>query len=328
MDTKKSKQEDEELDLLLSDLNSSFGKGTIMMLDDESQVTDIESFTTGSLNLDDATGVGGFPRGRITEIWGNESSGKTTLVTHAIAECQRRGEVAAIVDVEHAFNKKYAMALGVDSSKLLISQPDTAEQALEIMERLIKSGKVGLVALDSVGGLVTESEIDADLGDHKMAPLARVLSKSVKRMTNPARETNTCVIFVNQMRTNLGGYIVSDKPMGGNALKFYASVRIELRSQAKSKNTIEGGEHVTGMKKAVIVKNKLASPFRECEFTVKFGKGVDKDSEYLDDMIRKGIIEARGGGHFYIDEAKVARGRANMLQFLEDNPELILEHYS
>lgn len=325
---KKSNNVDEDLDSLINDLNSSFGKGSIMMLDDESQVSDIKSFTTGSLNLDNCTGVGGFPRGRITEIWGNESSGKTTCVIHAIADCQSKGEVAAIVDVEHAFDKNYAKALGVDPSKLLISQPDTAEQALEIMERLVRSGKIGLVALDSIGGLVTEAEIDADLVDHKMAPLARVLSKSVKRITNPARETNTCVIFINQMRTDLGGYIVKDVPMGGNALKFYASLRIELRSQAKSKNTIEDGEHTKGMKKATIVKNKLAPPFKECEFTVKFGKGIDKDSEYLDDMVRRGIIDARGGGNYYIDGVSIGRGRANVVEFLEDNPDIILQHYS
>lgn len=250
----------------------------------------------------------------------------TTLAIHAMADCTSQGLRALVVDVEHAFDRNYAEALGVDSGLLYISQPDNGEDALEIVERAIKSGKFGIIVLDSVGGMVTKKEIDADLEDHNMAPLARLMSKSIKKLTHPTRESNTAVIFLNQMRTDLSGYIIRDKPMGGNALKFYASLRIELRSQAKSKNTVVDKQHVKGLKKAVVIKNKLAPPFRECEFTVEFGKGVDKTPEYLEDLVRRGIIVRKGGNHYFKEE-RIATKKVDAIQFIEDNPEFVEQFY-
>lgn len=304
-------------------LDKTYGKGTIMFMGD-STVQDIEAIPTGSLGLDIALGIGGFPRGRVVEIYGPESSGKTTLAIHAIAECQRLGGIAAFVDAEHAFDRYYAKNLGVDTENLLISQPDNGEQALEIAENLIRSGAIDIIVIDSVAALVPRSEIEGEMGDSKMGLQARLMSQAMRKLTGTIGRTGCCCIFINQLREKIGVMFGNpETTTGGNALKFYASMRLDIRRSGagiKNKDNTVMGNHV----KVKVVKNKLAPPFRVAEFDIMFGEGISKVGEIVDLGVDQDIIQKSGAWYAYND-AKIAQGREAAKQFLRDNPEVALE---
>lgn len=304
-------------------LDKTYGKGTIMFMGD-STVQDIESIPTGSLGLDIALGIGGFPRGRVVEIYGPESSGKTTLAIHAIAECQKLGGIAAFVDAEHAFDRYYARNLGVDTENLLISQPDNGEQALEIAENLIRSGAIDIIVIDSVAALVPRSEIEGEMGDSKMGLQARLMSQAMRKLTGTIGRTGCCCIFINQLREKIGVMFGNpETTTGGNALKFYASMRLDIRRSGagiKNKDNTLMGNHV----KVKVVKNKLAPPFRIAEFDIMFGEGISKVGEIVDLGVDQDIIQKSGAWYAYND-AKIAQGREAAKQFLLDNPEVALE---
>jgi recombination protein RecA len=306
------------LQLTMDKLDKLYGKGAVMKLGD-SRVVDAEVISTGSLGLDLALGIGGIPRGRIIEIYGPESSGKTTLAIHAIAEAQKKGGIAAIVDAEHAFDKSYAQALGVDVDSLLIAQPDDGEQALDIAEHLIRSGAIDIVVIDSVAALVPRGEIEGEMGDSKMGLQARLMSQAMRKLTGAIHKTGCCCIFINQLREKIGVMFGSpETTTGGNALKFYASVRLDIRriGQIKDKeNNVIGNQ--TRVK---VVKNKMAPPFRITEFDIIYGKGVSKEGEIVDMATELGIFTKSGTWYSY-ETQKIGQGRDTAKQFLSDNPE-------
>ncbi|MEL7022058.1 MAG: recombinase RecA [Bacteroidota bacterium] len=311
------------LQMTVDRLDKAYGKGTVMRLGD-SQVVHAETIPTGSLSLDVALGINGFPKGRVVEIYGPESSGKTTLAIHAIAECQKSGGIAAIVDAEHAFDRFYAEKLGVDTENLLIAQPDNGEQALEIAENLIRSGAIDIIVIDSVAALVPRAEIEGEMGDSKMGLQARLMSQAMRKMTGAIGNTGVCCIFINQLREKIGVMFGNpETTTGGNALKFYASIRLDIRRNGAAIKDKQGnvmGNHV----KVKVVKNKLAPPFRIAEFDIMYGEGISKTGEIVDLGVVHEIIKKSGAWYSYQD-AKIAQGREAAKSFLADNPEVALE---
>ena len=321
------------LKLTLEKLEKTYGKGTIMKMGDK-PVVEVDAISTGSLTLDIALGIGGFPRGRIVEIYGPESSGKTTLAIHAIAQAQKKGGIAAFIDAEHAFDKNYAEALGVDTDNLLISQPDNGEQALEITENLIRSGAIDIIVVDSVAALTPRSEIEGEMGDSKMGLQARLMSQALRKLTATIGRTGCCCIFINQLREKIGVMFGNpETTTGGNALKFYASIRLDIRKSGTSIKDKEG--NVVGNPiKVKVVKNKMAPPFRVAEFEITFGEGISRLGEIVDLGVNLDIIQKSGSWYSYND-TKIAQGKEGAKQFLADNPEvaeeiskLIMNHYS
>ena len=306
------------LNATLEKLEKSFGKGSIMRMGD-TKVEDMDVISTGSIGLDTALGVGGLPKGRIIEIYGPESSGKTTLAIHAIAEAQRQGGIAAFIDAEHAFDRFYAEKLGVNTSDLLISQPDNGEQALEIADNLIRSGAIDIIVIDSVAALTPKSEIEGDMGDSKVGLQAHLMSQALRKLTATINKTGCCCIFINQLREKIGVLFGNpETTTGGNALKFYASVRLDIRRQAQIKDgDMSIGNHV----KVKVVKNKVAPPFRQAEFDIMFGGGISKTGEIVDLGVEYNIIK-KSGSWFSYGESKLAQGREGVKNLLADNPEL------
>lgn len=309
------------LQLTLDKLEKSYGKGTIMKLGDTA-IEPIEVISTGSLGLDIALGVGGLPKGRVIEVYGPESSGKTTLAIHAIAESQKNGGIAAFIDAEHAFDKYYAQKLGVDVENLLISQPDNGEQALEIADNLIRSGAIDIIVIDSVAALVPKGEIEGEMGDSKMGLQARLMSQALRKLTGTISKTGCCCIFINQLREKIGVMFGNpETTTGGNALKFYASVRLDIRRISQIKDTDEvSGNRV----KVKIVKNKVAPPFRIAEFDIMFGEGISKAGEIIDLGVEYEIIK-KSGSWFSYGETRLGQGRDAVKQLILDNPELAEE---
>lgn len=311
----------EALAQALGKIEKDFGRGAVMKLGDDS-IEDVEVIPSGSVGLDYALGVGGYPRGRIIEIYGPESSGKTTLAIHAIAEAQKRGGIAAIIDAEHAFDRFYAQSLGVDINNLLMAQPDNGEQALEIAEQLIRSSAIDILVVDSVAALTPKGEIEGEMGDRNVGLQARLMSQAMRKLTGAISRTNTCCIFINQLREKIGVMFgPSETTTGGNALKFYASVRLDIRSRS----TIKDGEDVLGRRAAVkVVKNKVAPPFRRAEFDIMFGEGISKSGELVDLGVEYGII-SKSGSWFSYNGSKLAQGRDAAKRTIDDNPELAEE---
>ena len=321
MTSKENNAKLKALEITLGKLEKSYGKGIVMKLGDK--VTEnIDSIPTGSIGLDLALGVGGFPRGRVIEIYGPESSGKTTLTIHAIAEVQKKGGIAAFIDAEHAFDASYAEALGVDVNNLLISQPDNGEQALEIADHLISSGAVDLVVIDSVAALTPKSEIEGEMGDSKMGLHARLMSQALRKLTATISKTGCTCIFINQIRMKIGVMFGNpETTTGGNALKFYSSVRLDIRRIG----SIKSSDEVTGNRTRVkVVKNKVAPPFRMVEFDIMFGKGISRSGELLDMAVELNIVE-KSGSWFSYNEAKLGQGRDAVKKILEDNLEICNE---
>lgn len=306
------------LQLTLDKLDKTYGKGTVMKLGD-SAVEEVEAIPSGSLGLDLALGVMGYPRGRVIEIYGPESSGKTTLTLHAIAEAQKAGGIAAFIDAEHAFDRFYAEKLGVDIDNLIISQPDNGEQALEIAENLIRSGAIDIVVVDSVAALTPKSEIEGEMGDSKMGLHARLMSQALRKLTSTISKTNCTVFFINQLREKIGVMFGNpETTTGGNALKFYASVRLDIRRSTQ----IKDGENVIGNKtKVKVIKNKVAPPFRTAEFDIMYGEGISKSGEVLDLAVDFDIVK-KAGSWFSYGDTKLGQGRDAVKSLLKDNPEL------
>ena len=310
------------LQLTIDKLDKTYGKGTVMKLSDDS-VVDIPAISTGSLGLDIALGIGGIPRGRVVEIYGPESSGKTTLAMHCMAEAQKQGGMVAIIDAEHAFDRSYAEKLGIDTENLLISQPDNGEQGLEIAEHLIRSGAIDVIVIDSVAALVPRGEIEGDMGDSKMGLQARLMSQALRKLTGAINKTKCSCIFINQLREKIGVMFGNpETTTGGNALKFYASVRLDIRRIGQIK---EGADNVTGNRTRVkVVKNKVAPPFKVVEFDIMYGEGISKVGEILDLGVEMEIVKKSGSWFSYGDE-KLGQGRDAVKKILLDNPELMNE---
>lgn len=318
-ETQKVSQEKlKALQLTLDKLEKTYGKGSIMKMGDQA-VEPIEAISTGSLGLDIALGIGGLPKGRVVEIYGPESSGKTTLGIHAIANCQRNGGIAAFIDAEHAFDRFYAEKLGVDITNLLISQPDNGEQALEITENLIRSGAIDLIVIDSVAALTPKAEIEGEMGESKMGLQARLMSQALRKLTGTINKTGCCCIFINQLREKIGVMFGNpETTTGGNALKFYSSVRLDIRRIGQLKD----GEVVCGNRVRVkVIKNKVAPPFRQAEFDIMFGEGISKVGELVDIGVERGVIR-KSGSWFSYEETKLGQGRDAVKQLFLDNPEL------
>jgi recombination protein RecA len=310
------------LQTTIEKLDKAFGKGTVMRLS-ESKVVDVPVISTGSLGLDLALGIGGVPRGRVVEIYGPESSGKTTLTMHCIAEAQKNGGLAAFIDAEHAFDRVYAEKLGIDTKNLLISQPDNGEQALEIAEHLISSGAIDIIVIDSVAALVPKAEIEGEMGESKMGLQARLMSQALRKLTGTINKTGCCCIFINQLREKIGVMFGNpETTTGGNALKFYASVRLDIRRIGQIK---EGADNVIGNRtKVKVVKNKLAAPFKVVEFDIMYGQGVSKVGEILDLAVEMEIVK-KSGSWFSYGTSRLAQGRDAVKELLLDNPELMAE---
>ena len=310
------------LQLTIDKLDKTYGKGTVMKLSDE-RVVDVPAVPTGSLSLDIALGIGGIPRGRVIEVYGPESSGKTTLAMHCIAEAQKRGGIAAFIDAEHAFDKSYAEKLGIDTENLLISQPDSGEQALEITEHLIRSGAIDIIVIDSVAALVPKGELEGEMGDSKMGLQARLMSQALRKLTGTISKTKCSCIFINQLREKIGVMFGNpETTTGGNALKFYASVRLDIRRVGQIKDN--SGDVIGNRTRVKVVKNKVAPPFKVVEFDIMYGEGISKTGEVLDLGVEMEIIKKSGSWFSYNDE-KLGQGRDAVKQILLDNPELLLE---
>ena len=317
-----AKEKLKALQLTLDKLEKTYGKGTVMKLSDE-KVMDVPAISTGSLGLDIALGIGGIPRGRITEIYGPESSGKTTLTLHCIAEAQRKGGLAAFIDAEHAFDKAYAEKLGIDTENLLISQPDNGEQALEIADHLIRSGAIDIIVIDSVAALVPKSELEGEMGDSKMGLHARLMSQALRKLTGTISKTGCSCVFINQLREKIGVMFGNpETTTGGNALKFYASVRLDIRRIGQIK---ESADDITGNRvKVKVVKNKVAPPFKVVEFDIMYGRGISKSGEIVDLGVELNVIQ-KAGSWFSYNGNKLGQGRDSVKQLIEDNPELMDE---
>ena len=309
------------LEQAVKEIEKQFGKGSVMRLGDKVHEK-MEVIPTGSVSLDLALGVGGYPKGRIIEIYGPESSGKTTFALHAIAEAQKQGGIAAFIDAEHALDPRYAHALGVDVDNLIVSQPDTGEQALEIADQLIRSGAIAICVVDSVAALVPKAEIDGDMGDSHIGIQARLMSQAMRKLSGAINKSNTVAIFINQIREKVGVMFGSpETTSGGRALKFYASVRLDIRRVEQIKR---GDEAVGNLTRVKVVKNKVAPPFRSCDVDLMYGKGINKEGEVLDMAVKYGIIEKSGSWFSYNDE-KLGQGRENIKEYLAQNPNLMQE---
>src|ERR1700759_5136203 len=313
------KERSRALDLALGQIEKQFGKGSILRLGSKDSIVPVSVISTGSISLDAALGVGGFPRGRINEIFGPESSGKTTIALQVVAEAQKKGGMAAFIDVEHALDPIYARKLGVDVDNLLVSQPDYGEQALEITSALIASGAIDVLVVDSVAALVPKAELDGEMGDSFMGVHARLMSQAMRKLTGIVSKSNTCLIFINQIREKMGVMFGRpETPTGGRALKFYSSVRVDIRRIA----AIKDGEAVTGNRtKVKIVKNKMAPPFRDAEFDIIYGEGISKEGDLVDLGVQHNLIEKSGAWYSYKGE-RIGQGRENARQFLKDNPDI------
>ncbi len=313
------KERSRALELALGQIEKQFGKGSILRLGSKDAIVPVSVISTGSISLDAALGVGGFPRGRINEIFGPESSGKTTIALQVVAEAQKAGGIAAFIDVEHAFDPAYARKLGVDVDNLLVSQPDYGEQALEITSHLIASGQIDVLVVDSVAALVPKSELDGEMGDSHMGLQARLMSQALRKLTGSVSKSNTCLIFINQIREKIGVMFGNpETTTGGRALKFYSSVRLDIRRIA----AIKDGDAVVGNRtKVKVVKNKVASPFREAEFDIIYGEGVSKEGDLLDLGVAQNIVE-KSGSWFSFKGDRIGQGRENARQFLKDNADI------
>ncbi len=322
MTDKRSNDKQKALDSALAQIERQFGKGSIMKLGGDNPVTEIESTSTGSLGLDIALGIGGLPKGRVAEIYGPESSGKTTLTLHCIAEEQKKGGVCAFVDAEHALDPLYAQKLGVNLEELLISQPDTGEQALEITDTLVRSGAVSMIGIDSVAALTPRAELEGDMGDHQVGAQARLMSQAMRKLTGSISKSNCSIIFINQIRMKIGVMFGSpETTSGGNALKFYASVRLDIRRIGAIKDRDEVVGNSTRVK---VVKNKVAPPFKQVEFDIMYGEGISKNGELVDLGVKAGIVEKSGSWYSYGDE-RIGQGRENAKTYLRENQRIALE---
>ena len=322
MEIQNNANKQKALESALAQIERQFGKGSIMKLGVEQQAQDVDATSTGSLGLDIALGIGGLPKGRIVEIYGPESSGKTTLTLHCLAEEQKRGGVCAFVDAEHALDPVYARKLGVDLDELLISQPDTGEQSLEIVDTLVRSGAIGMIVVDSVAALTPKSELEGDMGDSNVGVQARLMSQAMRKLTGSISRSNCTVIFINQIRMKIGVMFGSpETTTGGNALKFYSSVRLDIRRIGAIKDRDEIIGNATRVK---VVKNKMAPPFKQVEFDIIYGRGISKTGELLDLGVKSGVVEKSGSWFSYGDE-RIGQGRENAKKFLEENNETALE---